>query len=259
MVIIGAGLSAIPRDVLEAARTDGATECQAFRRVTIPLLMPVLTVVFVTQIIGVLKIFDLIYRDRAGIDAERRDHARVRDVEQSFSGQNKFGLGAAIAVVHLRCCSCRPLLPSCASPRRNAADGRRRRPQQPAPRSVPQAGEPDRRGIHLASAPVNVFLLFVGLLWIIPAFGLFVHLDLLPAESRRGRLVERLLEAERDHVRELLADVRQRADHARARRDRTGDARRDDPAGAVRGARRLRVGLDRVPRPGPDLRHRSSG
>src|SRR5215212_2147706 len=61
MVVIGAGLSAIPRDVLEAARTDGASELQIFRRVTIPLLMPVLTVVFVTQMIGVLKIFDIIY------------------------------------------------------------------------------------------------------------------------------------------------------------------------------------------------------
>jgi alpha-glucoside transport system permease protein len=45
MVVIAAGLSAIPRDVLEAARTDGASEWQVFRRVTVPLLPPVLTVV----------------------------------------------------------------------------------------------------------------------------------------------------------------------------------------------------------------------
>ena len=43
MVVIAAGLAAIPRDVLEAARTDGATEWQVFRRVTVPLLAPVLT------------------------------------------------------------------------------------------------------------------------------------------------------------------------------------------------------------------------
>src|SRR5206468_7213031 len=47
MVVIAAGLAAIPRDTLEAARTDGATEWQVFRRVTVPLLAPVLTVVFV--------------------------------------------------------------------------------------------------------------------------------------------------------------------------------------------------------------------
>jgi hypothetical protein len=38
---IAAGLAAIPRDVLEAARTDGASEWQVFRRVTAPLLAPV--------------------------------------------------------------------------------------------------------------------------------------------------------------------------------------------------------------------------
>lgn len=60
MVIIGAGLAAINREVLEAARIDGATEWQTFRRVTIPMLAPVLVVVFVTMIINVLKIFDII-------------------------------------------------------------------------------------------------------------------------------------------------------------------------------------------------------
>ena len=45
MVVIGAGLAAMPREVLEAARTDGATEWQVFRRVTVPLLAPVLSVV----------------------------------------------------------------------------------------------------------------------------------------------------------------------------------------------------------------------
>jgi alpha-glucoside transport system permease protein len=97
MVIIAAGLSAIPRDVLEAARTDGASELQVFRRVTVPLLAPVLTVVFVTQIIGVLKVFDLIVSVAPG---SSQDDATVLAFEmwrRSFSGQNLFGLGAAIS------------------------------------------------------------------------------------------------------------------------------------------------------------------
>ncbi len=61
MVLIAAGLAAIPRDALEAARVDGATEWQVFRRVTIPLVSPVLVVVFVTLMINVLKIFDLVF------------------------------------------------------------------------------------------------------------------------------------------------------------------------------------------------------
>ena len=46
--------------MLEAARTDGANEWQVFRRVTVPLLAPVLTVVFVTMMINVLKVFDIV-------------------------------------------------------------------------------------------------------------------------------------------------------------------------------------------------------
>ena len=61
MMVISAGLSGLPRDALDAARVDGATEWQVFRRVTVPLLRPVLTVVLVTLIINVLKIFDLVY------------------------------------------------------------------------------------------------------------------------------------------------------------------------------------------------------
>ena len=98
MVIIAAGLASIPRDTLEAARTDGASEWQVFRRITIPLLAPVLTVVFVTQIIGVLKIFDLILSIAPGIEPGRRGHARLScSGSVSFSGQNRFGLGSAIA------------------------------------------------------------------------------------------------------------------------------------------------------------------
>jgi len=97
MVIIAAGLAAISREVLEAARTDGATEWQVFRRVTVPLLAPVLTVVLVTQIIGVLKLFDLIL---AIAPAPSRPDATTLAFEmwrRSFSGQNLFGLGSAIA------------------------------------------------------------------------------------------------------------------------------------------------------------------
>jgi alpha-glucoside transport system permease protein len=97
MVIIGAGLAAIPRDVLEAARTDGGSEFQIFRRVTVPLLAPILTVVFVTQIIGVLKIFDLVLAIAPG--SSQDDAATLAFVmwQRSFSGQNLFGLGAAIS------------------------------------------------------------------------------------------------------------------------------------------------------------------
>lgn len=97
MVITAAGLAAIPRDLLEAARTDGGTEWQVFRRITVPQLMPVLIVVLVTQVIGVLKVFDLVV---SIVPSSGRDSATVIAVEmyeRSFSGQNRFGFGAAIS------------------------------------------------------------------------------------------------------------------------------------------------------------------
>jgi len=97
MVIIGAGLAAIPRDVLEAARTDGASELQVFKRVTVPLLMPVLTVVFVTEMIGVLKVFDIIYAIAPGSVQNDATTLAFEMWKRSFSGQNRFGFGAAIA------------------------------------------------------------------------------------------------------------------------------------------------------------------
>src|SRR5205814_2683080 len=66
MVVIAAGLAAISREVLEAARTDGATEWQVFRRVTVPMLAPVLSVVFITMLINVLKVFDIVLSVAAG-------------------------------------------------------------------------------------------------------------------------------------------------------------------------------------------------
>ena len=98
MVVIGAGLSAIPRDVLEAARTDGGTEWQVFRRVTVPLLAPVLTVVFITMLINVLKVFDIVL---SVAPPSVQDDATVLALamwRQAFSGQNDFGVGSAIAV-----------------------------------------------------------------------------------------------------------------------------------------------------------------
>jgi alpha-glucoside transport system permease protein len=99
MIVIGAGLAAIPRDVLEAARVDGANEWQVFRRVTVPLLLPILLVVFVTLVINVLKIFDLVF---VIPPPSTQDDANVIALEMwrvSFGGARDYGLGSALAVL----------------------------------------------------------------------------------------------------------------------------------------------------------------
>ena len=98
MVVIGAGLAAMPRDVLEAARTDGATEWQTFRRVTVPLLMPVLSVVFVTMIINVLKVFDIVYALAPQSEYAKANVIALAMYFTAFQGGGNFGVGSAIAV-----------------------------------------------------------------------------------------------------------------------------------------------------------------
>jgi alpha-glucoside transport system permease protein len=98
MVVIAAGLAAIPRDLLEAARTDGATERQVFRRITVPLLAPVLTVVFITMLIYVLKVFDIVISIAPGSVQDDANVIALAMWRTSFGGINDFGLGSAIAV-----------------------------------------------------------------------------------------------------------------------------------------------------------------
>ncbi|MDX2524347.1 ABC transporter permease subunit [Streptomyces europaeiscabiei] len=101
MVLIGAGLSTLPRDTLEAARMDGANEWQVFRRITVPLLAPVLTVVFVTLVINVMKVFDLVYVIAPGPVQEDATVLATQMWLVSFGGGNDQGLGSALGVLLL--------------------------------------------------------------------------------------------------------------------------------------------------------------
>ena len=61
IVILLAGLTALPRDPIEAAAVDGASEWQTFWTVTLPLLTPVLLVAILIRLIAAMKTYDLIY------------------------------------------------------------------------------------------------------------------------------------------------------------------------------------------------------
>ncbi|MEV8549003.1 sugar ABC transporter permease [Streptomyces glaucescens] len=97
MVLIAAGLAGVPRELLEAARVDGASEWQVFRRVTVPLLAPVLAVVTVTLMINVLKVFDLVFIIAPG---SSQDDANVLALELYRKGfaEDQPGIASAIAV-----------------------------------------------------------------------------------------------------------------------------------------------------------------
>lgn len=101
MTFIAAGLAAIPRDALEAARVDGATEWQVFRRVTVPLLGPVLLVVLVTLVINVLKVFDLVYVIPPGSTQADANVLALQMWQVAFGpgSGGDLGQGSAIAVI----------------------------------------------------------------------------------------------------------------------------------------------------------------
>ncbi|ORT61486.1 sugar ABC transporter permease [Streptomyces sp. CB03238] len=101
MVLIAAGLAGLPRELLEAARVDGANEWQVFRRVTVPLLAPVLAVVLVTLMINVLKIFDLVFIIAPGSVQDDANVLALQLYRSSFGTDAHLGVGSAISVLLL--------------------------------------------------------------------------------------------------------------------------------------------------------------
>ncbi len=95
MVILSSAIKGVPEDMLEAARIDGATEVQVFWRVIVPNIMSSIVVVFTTMVIGVLKVFDIVWVMTGGQDGTEVIAERM--IRNMFTFRD-FGRGAAIAV-----------------------------------------------------------------------------------------------------------------------------------------------------------------
>ncbi len=65
-VIFLAGLQGIPEELYEAAKVDGANAWQSFWRITLPLLRPVMLFIVVTNTIGALQVFDIVFATTGG-------------------------------------------------------------------------------------------------------------------------------------------------------------------------------------------------
>lgn len=100
MAMYLAGLRGIPDEVREAARVDGASEWQIYRRILIPMLRPVtLSVIVLVGYIS-LKIFDLVYVMTAGGPGVSTDFPSIFLFQSAFKG-SQFAFAAAIAIVML--------------------------------------------------------------------------------------------------------------------------------------------------------------
>jgi multiple sugar transport system permease protein len=97
-LLVFAGLQAIPKTAYEAAAIDGASEWQMFRRITLPLLRPVLAVVLVITMIGSFQIFDTVAVTTKGgpVNATRVIYYYI--FQKAFD-QFEFGYASAIALV----------------------------------------------------------------------------------------------------------------------------------------------------------------
>ena len=96
MVIILSGLQALPGNIYEAAKIDGANRFQQFFYITLPLMKPTLLVLLMLGVIFTFKVFDLIYIMTAGGPADATQVIPFLAYQLSF-GMYRFGEGAALS------------------------------------------------------------------------------------------------------------------------------------------------------------------
>jgi len=98
LVILSAAVKAVPPEITEAARLDGANEWQLFWRITFPLIRPTVWVVITTVVVAVLKIFDIVFVMTGGNLGTEVIASRM--IKEMFTYRN-LGHGSAIAVILL--------------------------------------------------------------------------------------------------------------------------------------------------------------
>jgi alpha-glucoside transport system permease protein len=97
MVVLSAAIKSIPDEIIEAARIDGASELQVFRRIIVPSIAPTIAVVATYMVINAMKVFDIVFVI-GGAETNQTEVIAERMIRNFFILDND-GRGAAIAVV----------------------------------------------------------------------------------------------------------------------------------------------------------------
>lgn len=101
-LILFAGVEGLPREVIEAARVDGATTWQIVRRIIVPLMAPAIAVAFVFRSILAFKVFDQIFLLTSGGPGTATEVVSLR-LYHVFFKENDLGYGALLSVVVILC------------------------------------------------------------------------------------------------------------------------------------------------------------
>jgi alpha-glucoside transport system permease protein len=97
MVVLSAAIKSIPDEILEAARIDGASEWQVFRRIIVPSIAPTIAVVTTYMVINAMKVFDIVFVI-GNAETNETEVIAERMIDWFFLS-NHDGRGAAIAVI----------------------------------------------------------------------------------------------------------------------------------------------------------------
>jgi alpha-glucoside transport system permease protein len=97
MVVLSAAIKSIPDEIIEAARIDGASEMQVFRRIIVPSIVPTIVVVTTYMVINAMKVFDIVFV--MGNPESNGTEVIAERMIRWFFISNHDGRGAAIAVV----------------------------------------------------------------------------------------------------------------------------------------------------------------
>ncbi len=99
-VILSAAVKSIPGEIIESARVEGATERQVFFRIILPMVSLPVSVLAVTLIVNVIKLFDLIYVMTFGGPGKASRLIAFTMYQQAFQA-GQYGYGSAVAVIML--------------------------------------------------------------------------------------------------------------------------------------------------------------
>ena len=258
MILLSSAIKGVPEETLEAARIDGASELQIFCRVVVPQIMGTIITVFITVVIMVLKVFDIVYVLTNG---NFKSNVIANLFFNKLFADNQAGQACAIVVVLLIAVTPVLDLPGAALPSRG---GGTMSQQTAVADRDPAAKAPKRPGgskLMADGRPRSMFaivmMILLCVLWTIPTLGLLVtSFRTRDDAGDTGWWTALLTRSSRLDDRQLQGRVQRHGRHGqRVPQQHPGRDPGHGHPDHVRGVRGLRVHVHGLPRQGHPVHH----